>query len=255
MLEFSRLEFNNMPISKRRIKTLLEEKIIKSWDDPRLPTLMGIKRRGFSPEAVRKFVLSLGLTLAETKPPFETLESFNRKIIDKYCVRLFFVNNPIKIQIPGILSRDIVLKNHPNIDLGSRRVHVSDTLFIARDDAVKLNIDDEVRLIDLYNIKIVEIKKSENNGSPLLIAAVTGNEIRKNIAKIQWVAKEDTIPYEIIIPRDLYIGDKYNINSLEIARGFAESFALTIEPDNRIQFVRFGFCRVDSKNTAIFTHR
>jgi glutamyl-tRNA synthetase len=254
VLEFSRLEFNNMPVSKRKIKALVEERIIQSWDDPRLPTLMGIRRRGFSPEAIRKFVLSLGLTLAETKPPFETLEAFNRKIIDKNCIRLFFVNSPVEIQVTGILPSDVVLKNHPNIDLGCRKIHVADTFFIARDDAVKLNIGDQIRLIELYNIKIAEIKY-ENNNLTLLIGVVAGDEIKKDIPKVQWVAKDDAIPYKIMIPRDLYIGDKYNRNSLQIAIGFAESFVSNIKADNRIQFVRFGFCRVDSDNTAIFTHR
>ena len=254
VLEFSRLEFNNMPISKRKIKALIEEKIIQCWDDPRLPTLMGIRRRGFSPEAIRKFVLSLGLTLAETKPPFETLEAFNRKIIDKNCVRLFFVNSPVKIQVTGILPSEVVLKNHPNIDLGCRKIHVADTFFIARDDAVKLNIGDKIRLIELYNIKITEIKY-ENNDATLLIGVVAGDEIKKDIPKVQWVAKDDAIPYKIMIPRDLYVDDKYNRNSLQIAVGFAESFVSTIMADSRIQFVRFGFCRVDSDNTAIFTHR
>ncbi|MGA7042880.1 MAG: glutamate--tRNA ligase, partial [Nitrososphaeraceae archaeon] len=96
MIEFSRLEFNGVPVSKRKIKPLIEKGIIKSWSDPRLPTLMGIKRRGFLPEAIRKFVLSLGLTLAETKPPVEALEAFNRKIIDSNCMRLFFVKDPIE---------------------------------------------------------------------------------------------------------------------------------------------------------------
>jgi glutamyl-tRNA synthetase len=243
-----------MPISKRKIKALIEEKIIQCWDDPRLPTLMGIRRRGFSPEAIRKFVLSLGLTLAETKPPFETLEAFNRKIIDKNCIRLFFVNSPVKIQVTGILPSDVVLMNHPNIDLGCRKIHVADTFFIARDDAVKLNIGDKIRLIELYNIKITEIKY-ENNDLTLLIGVVAGDEIKKDIPKVQWVAKDDAIPYKIMIPRDLYVDDKYNRNSLQIAVGFAESFVSTIMADNRIQFVRFGFCRVDSDNTAIFTHR
>ena len=254
VLEFSRLEFNNMPISKRKIKALVEEKIIQSWDDPRLPTLMGIRRRGFSPEAIRKFVLSLGLTLAETKPPFETLEAFNRKIIDKNSIRLFFVNSPIEIQVTGILPSDVVLMNHPNVDLGCRKIHVADTFFIARDDAVKLNIGDQIRLIELYNIKITEIKQ-ENNNLMLLIGVVAGSEIKKDIPKVQWVAKDDAIPYKIMIPRDLYIDDKYNRNSLQTAIGFAESFVSTIMPDNRIQFIRFGFCRVDSNSTAIFTHR
>ena len=253
MIEFSRLEFNGVPVSKRKIKPLIEKGIIKSWSDPRLPTLMGIKRRGFLPEAIRKFVLSLGLTLAETKPPVEALEAFNRKIIDSNCMRLFFVKDPIELQIQNAASKEITLKNHPNADLGTRKVLVSNSFYIAGEDAAKLDIDDEIRLMDLYNIKIIKIDSEQHK--KVLIAAATGEAIKQGIPKIQWVAKNDIIPYNVMVARELYLGEKYNTNSLEICKGYAESFVSTLKPDTRIQFVRFGFCRVDDNNTTIFTHR
>jgi glutamyl-tRNA synthetase len=254
MIEFSRLEFNGIPVSKRKIKPLIENGIVKSWDDPRLPTLIAIKRRGFLPEAIRKFVLSLGLTLAETKPPFDALEAFNRKIIDSQSMRLFYVRDPVELYIKSATLNEVILKNHPNIDLGIRKIHLSNSVFIAEEDATKLNIGDEIRLIELCNIKILEIKSSEHHNQ-ILIGTPTGDEVNQNMAKIQWVAKNDIVPYKIMIARGLYIQEKYNTNSLEIAEGFAESFVSTLKPDTRIQFVRFGFCRVDSNNTAIFTHR
>jgi glutamyl-tRNA synthetase len=253
MIEFSRLEFNGVPVSKRKIKPLIEKGIIKSWSDPRLPTLMGIKRRGFLPEAIRKFVLSLGLTLAETKPPVEALEAFNRKIIDSNCMRLFFVKDPIELQIQNAASKEITLKNHPNADLGTRKVLVSNSFYIAGEDAAKLDIDDEIRLMDLYNIKIIKIDSEQHK--KVLIAATIGEAIKQGIPKIQWVAKNDIIAYNVMIARELYLGEKYNANSLEICKGYAESFVSTLKPDTRIQFVRFGFCRVDDNNTTIFTHR
>ena len=253
MIEFSRLEFTGVPVSKRKIKPLIEKGIIKSWSDPRLPTLMGIKRRGFLPEAIRKFVLSLGLTLAETKPPVEALEAFNRKIIDSNCIRLFFVKDPIELQIQNAASKEITLKNHPNADLGTRKVLVSNSFYIAGEDAAKLDIDDEIRLMDLYNIKIIKIDSEQHK--KVLIAAAIGEAIKQGIPKIQWVAKNDIIPYNVMIARELYLGEKYNTNSLEICKGYAESFVSTLKPDTRIQFVRFGFCRVDDNNTTIFTHR
>ena len=253
MIEFSRLEFNGVPVSKRKIKPLIEKGIIKSWSDPRLPTLMGIKRRGFLPEAIRKFVLSLGLTLAETKPPVEALEAFNRKIIDSNCMRLFFVKDPIELQIQNAASKEITLKNHPNADLGTRKVLVSNSFYIAGEDAAKLDIDDEIRLMDLYNIKIIKIDSEQHK--KVLIAAMIGDAIKQGIPKIQWVAKNDIIAYNVMIARELYLGEKYNANSLEICKGYAESFVSTLKPDTRIQFVRFGFCRVDDNNTTIFTHR
>ena len=253
MIEFSRLEFNGVPVSKRKIKPLIEKGIIKSWSDPRLPTLMGIKRRGFLPEAIRKFVLSLGLTLAETKPPVEALEAFNRKIIDSNCMRLFFVKDPIELQIQNAASKEITLKNHPNADLGTRKVLVSNSFYIAGEDAAKLDIDDEIRLMDLCNIKIIKIDSEQHK--KVLIAATIGEAIKQGIPKIQWVAKNDIIAYNVMIARELYLGEKYNANSLEICKGYAESFVSTLKPDTRIQFVRFGFCRVDDNNTTIFTHR
>ena len=99
LIEFSRLEFEGIPVSKRKITPLIEKGIIQRWDDPRLPTLMGLKRRGILPEAIRKFVLSLSITLSETKPSMEVLESFNRKIIDPTSLRLFFVKDPVEIHL------------------------------------------------------------------------------------------------------------------------------------------------------------
>jgi glutamyl-tRNA synthetase len=73
--------------------------------------------------------------------------------------------------------------------------------------------------------------------------------------KIQWVAKNDIVDYKILIAKELYKGEEYNTNSLEVASGFAESFASRLKPDTPVQFVRFGFCRIDDPNTAVLTHR
>lgn len=250
LIEFSRLEFEGIPVSKRKIRPLIDNGTIKSWDDPRLPTLAAFKRRGFVPEAIRKFVLSLGFTLAETKPPFETLEAFNRKIIDPVSPRLFFVKNPIEVQVKGTREMKVVLKNHPtDSSLGTRKVKVGDSLYIAGDDAANLKAGAEIRLIELYNIKVTSVDSKGVN------AEVGSDEIRQSMPKIQWIAKNDIVEYKVMIPKALYVGEEYNTNSLEIARGFAESFVSGLKPDARVQFVRFGFCRIDDNQTAIMTHR
>ncbi len=255
LTEFSRLEFDGIPISKRKIKQLIENGIVKSWDDPRLPTLMAMKRRGFLPEAIRKFVLSLGMTLAETKPPIKTLESLNRKIIDPQCRRLFFVKDPVELQVLGAVSKEVVLRNHPNnIDLYVRKVQVSNSFYISREDALEFfNTGTEFRLIELFNVKIVEIKSDSQN--QVFVAIQTGDEMKQSTPKIQWVAKEDAYPYKIIIARELYRGEEYNKDSLEIVDGVAESFVSSLNRGTMIQFVRFGFCRIDSNEVAILTHR
>ena len=254
MIEFSRLDLDGIPVSKRKIKPLIEGGIIKSWDDPRLPTLMAMRKRGFLPEAIRQFVLSLGMTRAETKPPFEALEAFNRKIIDPQCIRLFFVNDPVELHIKNIgSSNEIILKNHPNKDFGFRKVKVSNSFYISGEDAVKLNVGDEIRLMELYNIKIVEIRSEDH--SKLLIANSIGDELKQTIPKIQWVAKDNIVPFKVLIARQLYIGEVYNIDSLKISEGFAEAYVSTLKYGTIFQFVRFGFCRLDENNTAIFAHR
>ena len=267
MSEFSRLEFEGMPVSKRKIKPLIENGLVKGWDDPRLPTLAAIKRRGFLPQAIRKFVLSLGLTLSETKPPFEALEAFNRKIVDPQSIRLFFVKDPVQLQVRnGDFTKQVTLNNHPNINLGQRKIRVSNCFYIAGDDAASLRVGDEIRLMELYNIRIGDIKSqhiSQLHGSysascdksRLIIAEQTGDYLEHDMPKIQWVAVEDALPYSIVIPRALYIGENYNTNSLETCEGFAESYVSTLKQGTVIQFVRFGFCRIDGDNTAIFTHR
>jgi glutamyl-tRNA synthetase len=253
MIEFSRLEFNGLPVSKRKIKPLIENDIIKSWDDPRLPTLAAMKRRGFIPGAIRRFVLSLGMTLAETKPPFESLEAFNRKLIEPESIRLFFVKDPVEIMIQNSSTREIRLKNHPNIDLGTRRIKVSDSIYISKEDAIRLRAGNEVRLIELYNIRIVEIK---TEGTKLtILASWSGDNIRPDIPKIQWVAKNDDHQFEILVPKELYLGDIYNVNSLEVWKGLAESYVTHLKPDSKVQFVRMGFCRIEGANSAIFTHK
>lgn len=255
MIEFSRLEFEGVPVSKRKLRPLIDDGTIKSWDDPRLPTLAAFRRRGFLPEAIRKFVLSLGITLAETKPPFEALEAFNRKLIDPISPRLFFVKNPVEIQVGGASESEAVLKNHPtNENLGTRKVPVKDRFYISGGDATGLKVGSEVRLIELYNVIITRVKAS-GNGICTIGASMGGNEIKQSMPKIQWIAKNDILEYEVMIPKQLYIGEEYNTNSLEIAHGFAESYASTLKPDSRIQFVRFGFCRIDDRHTAIMTHR
>ncbi len=256
LIEFSRLEFEGIPVSKRKIKPLIENGTIRSWDDPRLPTLSALRRRGFVAEAIRKFVLSLGLTLAETKPPFESLEALNRKIIDPISLRLFFVKNPVEMYVRGGPETEVVLKNHPtDANLGKRTVKVGDQFFISEDDAVGLKVGAEFRLIELYNVKVTNIDRKD--GARFTINAETsGNEIRQSMPKIQWIAKNDMIDYKVMIPKELYMSDEeYNTNSLEISQGFAESFVSRLGPDTRIQFVRFGFCRIDDNQIAIMTHR
>lgn len=253
VMEFSRLEFDGMPVSKRKIKPLLESGIISSWDDPRLPTLIALRNRGFAPEAIRKFVLSLGITLAETKPPFETLESINRKMIDPISMKLFFVASPVELRVEGGELGRIELRNHPTQDLGKRAVTITNEFYIPSSDVDDLQIGQEIRLMELYNIKISEIKYENNK--KVLIGSFKDDQLIQSMKKIQWVAKNDIVEFSVKVPKELFIGDKYNTDSLEVIKGYVESFASKLKAGTLVQFVRFGFCRLLGGNSATYTHR
>jgi glutamyl-tRNA synthetase len=258
LIEFSRLEFEGIPVSKRKITPLIERGLIQRWDDPRLPTLMGLKRRGILPEAIRKFVLSLSITLSETKPSMEILESFNRKIIDPTSLRLFFVKDPVEIHLDKINSNIVEIKNHPSREMGKRKIDVEKIIYISNDDAIKLKIGDTVRLMDLCNIEIknIDVFEDKENGGKVITAKNIGNEIFHNVQKIQWVSKLNSIAFKILKPMPLYIGDSYNENNLIIDRGLSESFVSTLKTGTIVQFVRYGFCRIDDDaSTAVFTHK
>lgn len=255
VVEFSRLEFENMPVSKRKIKQLLDDGAITSWDDPRLLTLSAMRKRGFDPKAIRSFVLSLGLTLAETKPPFQTLESMNRKIIDPLSIRLFFVKDPIMVTVDGTKDMKVTLNNHPTNNLGKREVEVSTVFYISNDDANLLVEGERIRLMELYNIRIDRIVV-EHGKNKAITASYLSNEIFRNMKKIQWVSDKSMTKYNILIPNELYQNDKFNPRSLENAEGLAEAFVLQLKPHTPIQFIRFGFCITEyNKSSAIFIHR
>jgi len=251
VVEFSRLEFENMPVSKRKIKQLIDDNHIAGWDDPRLLTLSAMRKRGFDPRAIRSFVLSLGLTLAESKPPFKTLESMNRKILEPIAIRLFFVKDPIKIIVEDAQDTKVTLRNHPNIDLGTRQVEVSNVVYISQDDAILLTEDEEIRLMELYNIKIKDIDLDKK----VITASYLNNEIVRDMKKIQWVSDKNNTNYTVLVPKELYIDDKFNPNSLERIEGYAETSILQLKSNTQLQLTRFGFCNTQEKTTAIFIHR
>jgi glutamyl-tRNA synthetase len=253
VIEFSRLEFDGMPVSKRKIKPLLDQGIISSWEDPRLPTLWALRRRGYTPEAIRKFVLSLGITLAETKPPFEVLESINRKIIDPISPRVFFVSSPVELIVKGGKQGVVELRNHPNEKLGKRLIHVTDRFYVALSDANDLRVGDVLRLMELFNIRIEEIIQEGNK--KVIIGSYYDDQIIQSMKKIQWVSKNDAAELSVTIPKNLFIEDSFNPNSLIIVNGYVESYVLKIKIGTVLQFVRFGFCKLNSYASATYAHR
>jgi glutamyl-tRNA synthetase len=245
---FSRLEFKGMPISKRIIKPLIEEGKVSWYDDPRLPTLEALKRRGIRPEAIRKFIMSLGLTKANTLAPFDALEAFNRKLVDSESTRLFMVSNAKKLTVKNLQTSSVEIPNHPINDMGKRKIEINENFYIAGDDAQSIKQGMQIRLLGLGNVSITK-DGTEFEGE------FVGEGDTTNIPKIQWVSQKTAHKIKMIIPKVLFNGEEFNEESLEELDVYTEPHYLQLKEGEEIQFVRFGYCRKDSQNQAIFTHK
>ena len=245
---FSRLEFKGMPISKRVLKPLIEEGKVSWYDDPRLPTLEALRRRGIKSEAIRKFILSLGLTKANTLAPFDALEAFNRKFVDADSIRLFMVKNPKVLKINNLPFSLVEIPNHPVKDMGKRTVEFDENILISSEDAKNLQEGSQVRLLGLGNVAITK------NDHEIEGDFVEGGETT-NVPKIQWVPQKNAHEIKLLIPNQLFIDEEFNESSLEELDVYTEPHYLKLKEGEEIQFVRFGYCRKDSQNQAIFTHK
>ena len=245
---FSRLEFKGMPISKRIIKPLIEEGKVSWYDDPRLPTLEALRRRGIKPEAIKKFIMSLGLTKANTLAPFDALEAFNRKFVDADSIRLFMVSNAKKLTVKNLPMSSIEIPNHPINEMGKRKIGIDGNFYISGEDAQDMKEGTQIRLLGLGNISITK-KGIEIEGEFIKNGDTTG------IPKIQWVPQKIAHKIKMIVPKILFNGDEFNEDSLEELDVYTEPHYLQLKEGEEIQFVRFGYCRKDSQNQAIFTHK
>ena len=245
---FSRLEFKGMPISKRIIKPLIEEGKVSWYDDPRLPTLEALRRRGIKPEAIRKFIMSLGLTKANTLAPFDALEAFNRKFVDSNSIRLFMVSNAKKLVVRNLSISLVEIPNHSINDMGKRKIEIDENFYISGDDAQSIKEGTQIRLLGLGNVSITKA------GIELEGEFVENGETT-NITKIQWVPQKTAHEIKMVIPKTLFNGDEFNEDSLEELDVYTEPHYLQLKEGEEIQFVRFGYCRKDSQNQAIFTHK
>jgi len=249
LMEFSRLEIQGMPVSKRKIKPLIDQHKVTGWDDPRLPTLRGLQRRGISVEAIKEFVLSQGISKSESVITFENLEGINRRILDARAKRYFFVPEPVKVVVENAVERELVLKSHPSVDMGTRKIKVGHTFYIPRDDAQKLAPGEIFRLKDLYNVRVIDISQNVLHGE------FSGNELVPGTEKIQWVSDE-YVPLTVLVPSLLYINGKFNEKSLTTVEGYAEKNIEEVPHGQVVQFERFGFVRMerDDSMVGIFAH-
>jgi glutamyl-tRNA synthetase len=244
LIEYARLAIKNAPISKRYITPLVKEGKVGGWDDPRLPTLRGLRRRGILPKAIRNFVLSFGISKVESEPGWEKLLNENRKLLDKNADHYFFVPNPLKLVVKGAGPKEVELKLHPQKE-GVRKYRVGETFFVPKAELEGMEEGEIFRLKDLYNVEIT--KKGEGE----VHAKYAGEELTKG-KKLQWVSEPNEC--EVLKVGDLLEGGKYNPESLVSEKGYCEKAVLELEKGTLIQFERYGFCRLDSLEPLRLIH-
>ncbi|MEM1799849.1 MAG: glutamate--tRNA ligase [Nitrososphaerota archaeon] len=250
-VEYSRFEFKGTPLAKREIRRLIEQGIVSRWDDPRLATVDGIKRRGLLPEAIKEFTISqTGLTYTKRVYAWELLYAINRRMLDPITKRYFLVPDPILVEVEGAPELHVKLPYHPSEPLGKRSVHTGNKFYIPRKDVQGLKEGDVLRLKYLYNISIREVTKDS------VKATFVSRDVLEGVPIVQWVT-EDYVKVKVLVPDVLYQENgQLNPDSLKTIHAFGEKACTEIKCGERVQFERFGFCIRDDANVLdfIFIH-
>ena len=249
IIEFSRLNLQNTTVHKRTLRPLIAERLVQGWDDPRLPTISALRRRGFLPESIREFILRMGISKVESQPTWDLLESINRKLLDPIAKRFFFVPDPIKVRVSTAPSMIAKLNYHPErADYGSREIKLGDTFLVPLSDIKNLGRGSTFRLIEAYNVTISDIREN------LVLVDYAGEDRIPDLPKLQWVNEEAGFPLTVEVPGPLLIDDKFNPDSLKTVHGVVEQAAAQLGIGEIVQLVRFGFCRKDTDQLMIRAH-
>lgn len=285
-IEFGRLNITNTVMSKRKLKQLVDEGYVDGWDDPRMPTISGIRRKGYTPGAIREFVQATGVSKGSGAVDEAMLEHFVREDLKLTAPRTMGVLNPLKVVITNYpedkvewLDAEI---NPENPEMGIRQIPFSREIYIEQDDFMedppkkyfRLFPGNEVRLKHAYFIKCNDVIKDENGDVielhctyDLETKSGTGFTGRKVKGTLHWVDAKNAIPaefrlYEPLIldtdsEADLEEGaeektflDYVNANSLQIVQGFIEPNLKDVKPQDKFQFFRHGYFNVDQKHST-----
>lgn len=280
-IEFARLNLTNTVMSKRKLKLLVDEGIADGWDDPRLPTISGVRRRGYTPECIRNFCAEIGVSKADSKVDSRLFDHFLREDLQPKAPLAMGILNPLKLVItnyPEGQSEMIELENiSKNEEAGTREVPFSREVYIERDDFMEEPIPkyrrffpgNEVRLKGAYFVKCNDVVKDED-GNIVEIHGTYDPETksgsgftgRKVKGTVHWVDAKTAVPAEFRLFEPLILDDapenegkhfldQINPNSLTILQGFVEPTAIKdAKPLDKFQFVRNGFFSVDTKYTT-----
>ena len=285
--EFARLNLNYTVMSKRKLLQLVQENSVNGWDDPRMPTISGLRRRGYTPNAIRKFCETIGVAKRENVIDVSLLEFCLREDLNKTAPRVMAVLDPVKVVITNYPSDpegsgEELLdaeNNQEDESAGYRKVPFSREIYIEREDFLeeapakffRLSLDREVRLKNAYIIKGESVvKDAAGNITEIHVTydsdsrSGSGSEAsqRKVAGTLHWVSIEHAIPAEVRMYDRLFIDEApdshkeknflefMNSNSLQIANGFVEPSLASVKPGDKFQFQRMGYFNVDKDSTT-----
>ena len=281
--EFARLNLNYTVMSKRKLLQLVQEHTVNGWDDPRMPTISGLRRRGYTANSIRKFCEIIGVAKRENIIDVSLLDFCLREDLNKTAPRVMAVLDPVKLVItnyPEDQEEWLTAENNQEDEqAGYRKVPFSRTLYIERDDFLeeapakffRLSLGNEVRLKNAYIIKAETVIK-DAEGHITEIQAVydpesqsgSGSEAsqRKVAGTLHWVSISHAVPAEVRLYDRLFIDEApdshkeknflefLNPASLEIVKGFVEPSLQTVSLGNQYQFQRLGYFTVDKDSTS-----
>ncbi|OIJ21846.1 glutamine--tRNA ligase [Anaerobacillus alkalidiazotrophicus] len=279
--EFARLNLTNTVMSKRKLKLLVDENIVDGWDDPRMPTISGLRRKGYTPDAIRNFCREIGVARAFSTVDEQMLEHFIREDLKLKAPRTMAVLKPLKVVITNYPEGQVEMLdaeiNPENEEMGTRQIPFSREIYIEQDDFMvdppkkyfRLFPGNEVRLKHAYFIKCEEVIKDEEGNVIELRCTYdpetksgTGFTGRKVKGTLHWVEATNAKEAEFRLYEPLILDDagdegedksfleKINPNSLEVLKGYIEPNMGEAKPNDKFQFFRHGYFNVDKKHTT-----
>ena len=252
-IHYGRLKITGAFLSKSKIVQGIREGMFTGFDDPRLATFAALRKRGITPEAIKKLIIDVGPKTADVTLSWENLYAYNRKILDPQVDRYFFVAEPVQLKVKDVPKPfKVELPLHPEKpEKGFRQYTVTPngdekeiTFWIAKKDAANVEAGKIIRLMELFNVKIEE---STANSADASFASESYEDVRKTKAQlIHWIPVGEDYSCQVVM------------SDASTIEGMAEGACKNLKPDAVIQFERFGFVRVDevsSKLTAYYAHK
>ncbi len=280
-IEFDRLNLTYTVMSKRKLLQLVQQGMVKGWDDPRMPTISGMRRRGYSPGGLRNFARSLGVSKTNGITEFEKLEHYIREDLNKTAQRVMVVLRPLKLVLTNYPEGQVefaeAINNPEDASAGTRSVPFSRELWIEQDDFrevppkgyYRLYPGNEVRLRYGYIIKCHDVVKDPATGEITEVHCTydpqtrSGQQTRKVKSTIHWVSAAQAISAEVRLyeklftvenPNDVPEGGDFtmylNPKSLETVQAKAEPSLAKTQPGDRYQFERLAYFCTDQSSTA-----